>query len=43
MGVGYLVNWFGMFPTEFNSYDEFGKISPLIFTDDDIYIQCCYN
>ena len=39
LGVGYLVNWFGMFPTEYDSYDQLGKISALIATDEDIHIQ----
>ncbi|WP_458402946.1 C1 family peptidase [Methanobrevibacter sp.] len=34
----YLISWLGISPTEYDVYDELGKISPLIFTDNDIHI-----
>ena len=37
-GVGYLVNWLGIYPDEYDGYDELGKISPLYATPDDIHI-----
>ena len=39
LSIGYLLSWFGMFPTEYDTYDELGKISPLIATNQDIHIQ----
>lgn len=39
MGAGYLLSWFGMFPSRYDSYDELGKISPLISTNEDIHVQ----
>lgn len=39
MGAGYLLSWLGMFPSRYDSYDELGKISPLISTNEDIHIQ----
>lgn len=39
MGAGYLLSWLGMFPTKYDTYDELGKISSLISTDEDIHIQ----
>ena len=38
-GLGYLISWFGAVPTEYDIYDELGKISPLISSDDNIHIQ----
>ncbi|WP_409199669.1 C1 family peptidase [Methanobrevibacter sp. DSM 116169] len=37
MGIGYLLNWFGPLISEHDSYDELGKISPLIISE--IYVQ----
>ena len=37
--IAYLVDWMGIFPGEYDSYDELGKISPLLITPDDIHIQ----
>ena len=37
--MGYLLSWFGAFPKDYDDYDELGKISPLIMTDEDIHIQ----
>lgn len=39
MGAGYLLSWLGMFPSRYDSYDELGKISPLISTNEDIHVQ----
>lgn len=38
-GIAYLLSWLGTFPTEYDSYDEIGKISPIIVTNNDIHIQ----
>ena len=37
--AAYAVNWFGVFPQEYDSYDELGKISPLIYANQTIHIQ----
>ena len=37
MGAGYLLSWLGMFPNRYDSYDELGKISPLISTNEDMF------
>ncbi len=37
--MAYLLSWFGAFPADYDSYDELGKISPAIRTDNDIHIQ----
>ncbi|WP_409199671.1 C1 family peptidase [Methanobrevibacter sp. DSM 116169] len=37
IGIGYLLNWFGPLIAEHDSYDELGKISPLIVSN--IHIQ----
>lgn len=37
--LAYLLSWLGTFPTEYDSYDELGKISPIIVTNNDIHIQ----
>ena len=39
LGYGYLLNWFGVLSQEYDEYDELGKISPLIRTEEDIHIQ----
>ena len=38
-GLVYILSWLGVFPTEYDSYDELGKISPLIETLKNIHIQ----
>ena len=38
-GWSYLVNWLGIFPDEYEEYDELSKISPLSTTPEDIHIQ----
>ena len=37
-GLEYILSWFGVFPTEYDSYDELGKLSPLISSDENIHI-----
>ena len=37
--IAYLIDWMGIFPSEYDSYDELGKISPLLITPEDIHIQ----
>ncbi len=39
MSMAYLVSWLGAFPQDYDSYDELGKISPLITTEEDVHIQ----
>jgi hypothetical protein len=39
IAAAYLLNWFGAFPQEYDVYDELGKISPLIYTNQTIHIQ----
>ena len=36
--VGYLISWLGISPTEYDSYDELGKISPIIASSNDVHI-----
>ena len=38
-GIAYLVSWLGTFSRDYDSYDELGKISPLIRTDEDVHVQ----
>ena len=35
----YMLNWFGMLPAEHDTYDEYGKISPLISSPENIHVQ----
>ena len=37
--VGYLLSWLGAFTQDADTYDEMGKLSPLITTNQDIHIQ----
>ena len=37
--LSYLISWLGTFPTEYDTYDELGKLSPIITTDKNIHIQ----
>jgi predicted outer membrane repeat protein len=37
-GLEYVLSWFGMMPSEFDTYDELGKLSPLISSNDKIHI-----
>jgi C1A family cysteine protease len=37
--AGYLLSWFGALPSEYDTYDELGKISPLLYTSQNIHIQ----
>ncbi|WP_407421576.1 C1 family peptidase [Methanobrevibacter sp.] len=38
-GIYYYSSWLGVSPAIYDTYDELGKISPLIATDDDIHIK----
>ena len=37
--VGYLLSWLGAFIQDADTYDELGKLSPLITTNQDIHVQ----
>ncbi len=37
--IGYLLSWFGAFPGAYDTYDELGKVSPALTTENDIHIQ----
>ncbi|MBR5954769.1 MAG: right-handed parallel beta-helix repeat-containing protein, partial [Methanobrevibacter sp.] len=37
-GLEYVLSWFGVMPSEYDPYDELGKLSPLIFNDEKIHI-----
>ena len=37
--VGYLLSWLGAFTQDADTYDEIGKLSPLIITNQDIHVQ----
>ena len=39
LAAAYVLNWFGMVPTEDDTYDEYGKIPLLISTSDNIHVQ----
>ena len=39
MAVSYLVGWLGAFSEDYDSYDELGKISPIIQSGDDFHVQ----
>ena len=39
ISASYLLNWIGAFKQDVDVYDEMGKISPVITTDNDIHIQ----
>lgn len=39
IAAAYLLNWFGAFPQDYDLYDELGKLSPLIYTNQTIHIQ----
>ena len=36
--MAYLLSWFGAFPRDYDDYDELGKISPMIMTEEDVHI-----
>ena len=38
-GLVYLLSWRGVIPTEYDTYDELGKISPAIATNESFHIQ----
>ena len=37
-GLGYVLSWLGILNTEYDSYDELGKISPLLFTPQNYHL-----
>ena len=37
--AGYLLSWFGAFSHDVDTYDELGKLSPLITSNQDVHIQ----
>ncbi len=39
VSTGYLLSWLGAFTQDVDDYDELGKISPLITTNNDVHIQ----
>ena len=39
ISAGYLLSWLGAFSLDVDTYDELGKISPVITTQNDIHIQ----
>ncbi len=39
MAMAYLLSWFGAFPNAGDTYDELGKISPIITTPYDVHVQ----
>lgn len=39
LSASYLLSWLGAFSQDYDSYDEFGKISPIITSNQDIHIQ----
>ena len=39
LAMGYFISWLGVSPVEYDTYDQLGKISPLIATDYDIHIM----
>ena len=38
-GLGYILSWLGVLNTQDDNYDELGKISPLLFTENSHHIQ----
>ena len=38
-GAIYALSWFGVFPSQYDFYDEMGKISPIILTNNSIHFQ----
>ena len=39
LGASYFLSWLGAFPQDADDYDELGKISPLITTNQNIHVQ----
>ena len=37
-GMEYILSWLGVFPEEYDTYDELGKISRIISTDENVHI-----
>ncbi|WP_298500036.1 C1 family peptidase [uncultured Methanobrevibacter sp.] len=38
LAVSYLISWLGISPSDYDSYDELGKLSPVITTSQDVHI-----
>ncbi|WP_407412997.1 C1 family peptidase [Methanobrevibacter sp.] len=38
-GVLYALSWFGVFSSEYDTYDQLGKISPIIASEDSVHFQ----
>ena len=38
LSIGYLLSWLGALPQEHDTYDELGKISPILTSDKDIHV-----
>ena len=38
-GLEYILGWLGVFPSKYDTYDEIGKISPLVSSAENIHIQ----
>lgn len=36
--IEYLISWIGAFPEEYDEYDELGKLSPIIISDESIHV-----
>ena len=39
--TGYVLNWFGIILGEYDVYDELGKISPILDTNEKLHVQDC--
>ena len=39
IAAAYLLSWLGAFPQEYDIYDELGKLSPVIYTNQTIHLQ----
>ena len=39
MGAAYALSWFGVFPSEYDVYDQLGKISPIIGVANSVHFQ----
>ena len=37
--LAYILSWFGVFPTEYDTYDQLGKLSPILITNRNIHVQ----
>ena len=39
VAIKYLISWLGTFPAQYDSYDEYGKLSPLFSTNESFHVQ----